>query len=73
MNIRNDIARDILISWGYHNVTVGDIDGRNFRVQYNSSRRNRLSKDRTYKTRQAVAHAYRLADIAIAHFTKLNK
>ena len=67
LNLRNIIALNILESWGYHNVTVGDLDGRNF-----EAKRKELSKKSWYrpknmshKTQEAVKHAYRLADISI--------
>jgi len=59
MNIESIIASEILSHWGYHNVTVGDLDHRNYTAD------KQWSKDKTYKTNEAVKHAYRLADIAL--------
>lgn len=72
--MRNKIATHILEHWGYRNITVGDIDGRNYAEYLKEFRANNnrvyLRKDTTYKTYQAVAHAYRLADIAISIFSE---
>lgn len=66
MSNRNKVAFLILNHWGYHNVTVGDLDGRNFAADHkeHSKKSWYRPKDRSYKTSQAVAHAFKLADLA---------
>ena len=60
MTTTNKVVGRILDHWGYHMVTVGDIDGRNYEANA-----IKYQKDKTFKTNEAVKHAYRLADIAI--------
>lgn len=72
MSIRNRIAIRILDSWGYHNVTVGDLDGRNFEADREKLKEKSWyrPKDRSYKTFEAVKHSYRLADISIKEISR---
>lgn len=65
--MRNKIALQILLHWGYRNVTIGDLDGRNFEAEFAENRHKSWyrPRDRSYKTLEAVKHAYRLADIAL--------
>lgn len=57
--MRNEIAHRILVSWGYFDIRVGDLDPKTY------FDRRLGGKNKSYKTQQAVAHAYRLADIAL--------
>lgn len=72
MNVNQTIAREILMSWGYLNVTVGDLDGRNSQAKYEEYKEKQWyrPKDKSYKTGEAVKHAFRLADIAVGCITR---
>jgi hypothetical protein len=67
MNLESEIAFSILASWGYYNVQVGDLDGRNHEADYKEHKDKSWyrPRDKSHKTNEAVKHAYRLADIAI--------
>ncbi len=66
MNIETKIAFKILEHWGYRNLQVGDLDGRNFNADHeeHKSKQWYRPRDKSYKTNEAVKHAYRLAEIA---------
>ena len=65
--MRDKVAFAILRHWGYTNIEVGDIDGRNYKAHHEENKTKRWygAKDKSHKTLEAVKHAYRLADIAI--------